>query len=55
MEMKSFAVTVGAGMVLGAAAIMMMPRQNKVRRAVEKTANKIEDRIEDTMCCMKHS
>ena len=55
MEVKSFAVTMGAGMALGAAAIMMMPRQNKVRRAVEKTANKIENRIEDTMCSMKHS
>ncbi len=55
MQVKSFALSIGAGMALGAAVIMMLPQQNKVRKAVEKTANRIEDSIEDTMCCMKHS
>ena len=55
MEIKSFALSVGAGMALGAATIMMLPRQNKVRRAVQRTADQIEDRIEDAMCTMKHS
>ena len=52
--MKSWAISLGAGMVLGAAAILMMPRQNTVRRAMQKTADCIEDTIEDSVRCMKH-
>lgn len=54
MEFKSLAASIGAGMALGAAAILMMPRQNKVRRAMQKTADTIEDTIEDSVRCMKH-
>ncbi len=54
MELKTFAASVGAGMVLGAAAILMMPKQNKVRRAMQKTADTIEDSIEDSVHRMKH-
>lgn len=54
VEIKSIAISLGAGMVLGAAAILMMPRQNTVRRAMQKTADCIEDTIEDTMHCMKN-
>ena len=54
MELKTFAASVGAGMVLGAAAILMMPKQNKVRRAVQKTADAIEEGIEDSVQRIKH-
>ena len=54
VELKTFAASVGAGMVLGAAAILMMPKQNKVRRAMQKTADAIEDGIEDSVHRMKH-
>ncbi len=55
VELKTFAASLGAGMALGAAAILMMPRDNTVRRAVQKTADAIEDTVEDSMRCMKHS
>lgn len=54
VEMKGFAISLGAGMLLGAAAILMMPRQNTVRRAMQRTADCIEDTIEDSMRCMKN-
>ena len=54
VELKTFAASVGAGMVLGAAAILMVPKQNKVRRAMQKTADTIEDSIEDSVQRMKH-
>ena len=54
MELKTFAASVGAGMVLGAAAILMMPKQNKVRSAVQKTADAIEEGIEDSVQRIKH-
>ncbi len=54
MELKTFGAALGAGMVLGAAAILMMPKQNKVRRTMQKTADAIEDTIEDSVQRMKH-
>lgn len=55
MELKTFAASIGAGMALGAAAILMMPRDNTVRKAMQKTADAIEDTVEDSMRCMRHS
>ena len=54
MELKTFAASLGAGMALGAAAILMMPRDNAVRKAVQKTADAIEDTVEDSVQRMKH-
>lgn len=54
MELKTFAFSLGAGMVIGAAAILMMPRQNAVRRAMQKTADCIEDTVSDSIGCLKH-
>ena len=54
MELKTFAASVGAGMVLGAAAILMMPKGSAVRRTMQKTADAIEDTIEDSVQRMKH-
>ena len=53
MELKTIALSLGAGMLVGAAAILMMPRQNTVRRAMQRTADCIEDTIEDSMRCAK--
>jgi hypothetical protein len=54
MELKTFAASLGAGMALGAAAILMMPRDNTVRKAMQKTADAIEDTVEDSVQRMKH-
>ena len=54
VELKTFAASLGAGMALGAAAILMMPRDNTVRRAMQKTADAIEDTVEDSVQRMKH-
>ena len=57
MEMKSFALTMGLGVAAGAAAVLMLPRNNKARRVAQKAANSIENTVEDAMekasCCMK--
>ena len=34
--------------------MLIMPKQNKVRRAMQKTADAIEDGIEDSVQRMKH-
>ena len=54
VELKTFGASLAAGMVLGAAAILMVPKQNKVRQAMQKTADTIEDSIEDSVNRMKH-
>ena len=43
MTMKGWAITAGLGAAAGAVAVMMMPRQNPVRKAAAKAANKVED------------
>ena len=52
MDTKNMMKAVGLGMVAGAVAVMMMPRQNPVRKAAAKAANKVEDlawKMEDKM------
>ena len=52
MTMKGWAVTAGLGAAAGAVAVMIMPRQNPVRKAAAKAANKAEDlmwKMEDKM------
>jgi hypothetical protein len=52
MTMKGWAVTAGLGAAAGAVAVMMMPRQNPVRKVAAKAANKVEDlawKMEDKM------
>ena len=43
MDVKAFAITMGLGAAAGAVAIMMVPRNNPVRKAAAKAANKVED------------
>ena len=52
MNVKGWAITAGLGAAAGAVAVMMMPRQNPVRKAAAKAANKVEDlawKMEDKM------
>ena len=52
VTMKGWAITAGLGAAAGAVAVMMMPRQNPVRKAAAKAANKVEDlawKMEDKM------
>ncbi len=43
MQMKGFAITMGVGAAVGAVAAMMLPRQSKARRMVNKAADAVED------------
>ncbi len=52
MKLTGIAITAGLGAAAGAVAIMMMPRQNSVRKLAAKAANKAEDlvwKMEDKM------
>lgn len=55
MKLSGLAITAGIGAAAGAVAIMMMPRQNPVRKLAAKAANKAEDlawMVEDKMSGM---
>ena len=55
MKLTGWAVTAGLGAAAGMVAVMMMPRQNPVRRLAAKAANKAEDiawKMEDKMMDM---
>lgn len=52
MKASTWAITAGLSAAAGAVAIMMMPRQNPVRKLASKAANKAEDlawKVEDKM------
>ena len=52
MHIKGLAVTLGAGAVIGAVAVMMMPKSNPTRKLAAKAAQKVEDaawRISDKL------
>lgn len=56
MGMKSLAISMGVGAAVGAVAVMMMPRNNPVRKlamkaadTVENAATKMGDKISDVM------
>lgn len=52
MNAKGWAITAGIGAAAGAVAVLMMPRQNPVRKLADKAANKAEDlvwKMEDKM------
>ena len=47
MQIKSFLVTLGLGMVGGAAALAVVSRQPKARKAVCKAAETVSQTVED--------
>ncbi len=52
MNAKGWAITAGLSAAAGAVAVLMMPRQNPVRRLANKAACKAEDiawKMEDKM------
>lgn len=52
MTAKGWAITAGLGAAAGAVAVLMMPKQNTVRKLADKAANKAEDlmwKMEDKM------
>lgn len=52
MNAKGWAITAGISAAAGAVAVLMMPRQNPVRKLAAKAANKAEDlawKMEDKM------
>lgn len=46
MTIKSFALTLGLGMVGGAVAATVLPKQPQVRQAVTKAADTVESAVE---------
>ena len=46
MTIKGFALTLGLGMVGGAVAAAVLPRQPKVKKAVTKAADTVENAVE---------
>ena len=49
MQVKSFAMTLGAGMLAGAAVIMMVPKRSPVYRAADDAARTIKRSVRHTM------
>ena len=43
MNAKGWAITASLGAAAGAVAVLMMPKQNTVRKLADKAANKAED------------
>ena len=46
MQVKTFFLTLGLGMVGGAVAATMLPKQPQVKQAVTKAADSIENAVE---------
>lgn len=46
MEVKKFAMTLGAGMLTGAAVMLMMPKSS----SVYKTADNVADAVKQGVC-----
>ncbi len=43
MGVKSLALSMGVGAAVGAVAVLMMPRNNPVRKLADKAADSVED------------
>lgn len=49
MQVKSFAMTLGAGMLAGAAVMMMVPKRSPVYKAADDAAKSIKRCVSHTM------
>lgn len=45
MQVRSFILTLGAGMVAGATVALMLPSQNSIRKAAQKAADTVEESV----------
>lgn len=52
MTIKSFALTLGLGMVGGAVAAAVLPKQPQVKKAVSKAADTVENAVETAKTVM---
>ena len=50
MTLKSFAVTMGLGIVAGAATMLMIPKNSEVYRAADGAAKAIKQEAEKMIC-----
>ena len=46
MQTGSFLLTLGVGMAAGATVMLMMPSQNKIRKAAQKAADAMENAVQ---------
>ena len=49
MQAKTFFLTLGAGMLAGGAAVLMLPPQSKARQTAQKAVNKAEEKMTQMM------
>ena len=54
MEVKTFAATLGVGMLTGAAVMLMIPKQSSVYKAADDAAMTIKHGVSHAMESMKH-
>ena len=52
MEVKAFAATLGLGLVAGAAAAMMIPKQSKVYRVANDAAEALKQEVSQVVSNM---
>ena len=49
MQVKSFLMTLGFGMLAGGAVALMLPQQSQVRKTAQKAADTVEQSISDML------
>lgn len=49
MQTKTFLLTLGAGMLAGGAAVLMLPPQSTARQTAQKVVNKAEEKMTQMM------
>lgn len=49
MQVKTFLLTLGAGIVAGGAIALMLPPQSPVRRTAQKAVDSMEQSVSDMM------
>ncbi|MBR6424809.1 MAG: hypothetical protein IKS29_02545 [Oscillospiraceae bacterium] len=54
MQVKTFLLTAGLSMAAGAAAVLMLPPKNPVRKAADQAAQAAADAIENAADTMLH-
>lgn len=47
MQVRSFLLTLGAGMLAGGAVALMLPQQSSVRREAQKAVDSLEQTVTD--------
>lgn len=47
MQVKSFLLTLGVGMLAGGAAALMLPQQSQIRKSAQKAVDSLEQSVSD--------